>query len=248
MNRLQEYLKHAEPKMVDEIRRARHAILHGDPTPFSNMLQSYYQRRPFHAALYTNESALQVAIETLWFDQRACISELSLVIDPSKVIGRGRDGRLDIFLISSTHPASAAIELKNFTLSGLWEANGSTRAPPWEELKQLREVLATETEEQLLQRRYSYFDKTTQSTRITSLLAVKDEAVRKAEKYLRAIKGGMANNSDVRVHDRRVRCVDGESDLYGYVLMCIGNARILTWTVCSEKVDHVFEAVQPLSL
>ena len=241
MGRLQEYLKYVQPNIVDEIISAQHSFFLGDPIAFTNILQSYYQKRPFQTALQTSESTFQVAIETLWFDEPNCISDLSLLVHPSKEIYHGRHGRLGIFLISPTRPASAAVELKNCTLSGLWMANHQTsKGPSWDEVKELRKVLEKETEEQLLRRRYSYYDKTARSQQTLSLQVVKDEAVNQAKTHFQAIKGGTANGSKAGILDERVRCIDGQSDLYGYVMLCIGDTRVLTWRVSFEKANQIF--------
>src|SRR5262245_43877475 len=123
--------------------------------PFNNVLQLYYWNKPFYTALHTNESSFHIAIETLWLDQLSCISELTLVVDASKKEFQGRDGRLDILFISATYPASAAIEVKNFTVSGLWRAEtNQTRTPSWYEIKKLQKELKEEMQEELLRRGY----------------------------------------------------------------------------------------------
>jgi hypothetical protein len=207
-------------------------LLWGNPTDFANMVQAVFQKRPFHTAQHTSEAILQAVIEILC--PYPCISELSLLVDPSKAVQHGRDGRLDIFM--SSHSAAVAIELQNITLFSLWKASAEDGEPSRNELEVLREVLSKETEEQLLRRRWSYYDKTTCLWHTTSVQTVKDDAVLLAQNYLHAIKGGMAKNSNVGILDQRVHCIEGHDHIYGYVMMCVGS-RILTWAIGNEEVD-----------
>ena len=59
---------------------------------------------------------------------------------------------------------------------------------------------------------------------------MKDEAVLQARNYLRAIKGGMAENSNVGILDQRICCIEGHSYIYGH--------RDMHWELPYSRVEH----------
>jgi hypothetical protein len=208
-------------------------LLQGDLTPFAHVLEAFFQKRSFHTAKHTNEATFQVVIKMSlsWSDRHHCISELNLHIDPST-----HPKRLDLLIVSNL--ASAAIELKHVTLYGLWKASGSHWEPSWDDLEELRKVLNTETEEQLLQRSWSYYDKDARSWQMKSVQTIKDEAVYQLQKYFGAITRGMAEDG---VFEKHVQCIEGQSHLYGYVTMSVGNSRVLSWLIENEQVDCILQ-------
>jgi hypothetical protein len=188
--------------------------------------------------LNTNKATLHAVIEVLWLDNHRCISELSLLVNPSAT-RCGLHGRLDVLIISLS--ASAAIELKYITIDGLWKGCGGHEKPSWDDLEVFRKELNTETEEHLLRRSFFYHDKDAGLWRKKTVQTLMDEAMSQARKYMRIIQGGMAEDSSAGILDRRVRCTKGQSDLYGYVIICIGDSRVLTWNIGSEQLDFILQ-------
>jgi hypothetical protein len=119
--------------------------------PLARVLQSFYQQRPTRSVQSSNGSALQVLVEALLFDSKRCIPEFRLVMDPSRACGNGKFGFADLFIppaMGSVSPRALIIELKNVTLEEISNAGGGT------DLEELRELLKTDSEHNLLQTKY----------------------------------------------------------------------------------------------
>jgi hypothetical protein len=127
---------HTEPTFVEDIKTSFEALISGNQNPFVDMLEEFFKLRPFHRTQYANESTLQAIVEiSSKLGPYPCISELDLLVDPSKAFNHGRDGHLDNFIVSMS--ASAAMELKNVTLHSLGKAIGVDRSF-WNELDEFQ--------------------------------------------------------------------------------------------------------------
>jgi hypothetical protein len=113
--------------------------------------------------------------------------------------------------------------------------------PTHADLSILHNVLKNEPEEQLLKRRYAYWNKELMLWHSKLIGDLKAEAVVHVMRYLRLIRGGKAEGSDSGILDDRIRCINRESHLDGYVLLSIGDARVLCWHTGTEVAQYVFE-------
>lgn len=226
------------------------ALINRNFGPFVKLLERFLQLRPIRSARGFKESGFQSIVELCWFADGRCVPEMCLVIDPAKEWGHGRFGFVDVFIASSKNDAPSArmpvIELKYANLRCVWKG---MRANPFEEpshadLETLHNVLKKESEEQLLKRRYVYWHQESGTWCSELIEELKYRAVDQVTKYLLLIQRGKVAGPTSGVLDDRVavaRCTSRESHLDGYVLLCIGNARVLGWYIRTEESPYVFE-------
>ncbi|KAN0069194.1 hypothetical protein V8E54_012823 [Elaphomyces granulatus] len=124
------------------------------------LLEYFLRQRGTRSHIYgTNESTFQITIELLWFKltKHPITPELSLIVDPKN----WSSGFADIFIRHDNDEKVVIMELKDVSLRNLWRA--TVRDPEVEpagqsDYKELIEALQTETEDQLLNRSYSFYD------------------------------------------------------------------------------------------
>lgn len=229
--RIREYLKQANAPFLDKSTSSCTAFIDGDPIPFINGLESFYKSRNIRSITAdSTESHLQVIIEAFWSESRRCLSELCLVVDPTKASGNGRFGFIDLFVAPNGSSGSAVpvIELKNLTIQSLLEAAKGT------DPDDLRKTLLKESDDELLRRQFRYWDQVLQDWRTSSVKDVKDTATIQVQKYLRVAKEGSVGRNGCGILDSRIHCEDGKDRLDGYVVVCIGGTRILVWKAGME--------------
>ena len=117
------------------------AFINHDPQPLIQLLQQFFTSRDIRAVKDSNESALQGIIKVFWSEGR-CISELHLIVDPTKQYGDGLFGFIDLLLPRSPElPMTLAnvIELKNIMLTsvGMAYAKNPAKLPPIKTLESL---------------------------------------------------------------------------------------------------------------
>ena len=221
------------------------AFISGNPKPFITVFQKLVQRQPVRALLDSSEAILRSLVDFCWFEDGRCLPELCLVKDAMKMRGQGRYGFIDLFIASpktSSGGPIAAIELKNVTLSGIFKATTYAEFT-YAAQESLRQKLMNETPEELLQRDYCYWDKESRSFVTKSIQTLQQEAIGQVNRYLQIAKLGPAQGPSRGIQDKRVAYHAGTNSLQGYVVMCIGGARILTWTAGHEEVPYVITRV-----
>jgi hypothetical protein len=175
--------------------------------PFVDLLETFFQGRPPRSVKDSSESVLQAIIESLCFDSEHCIPEVCLVVDPTKAYRSGRLGFVDLLFIPETDSFGSpvpVVELKNATLSGIWRA---TQASPSDgELIILRDALKSESEEELLQRQYCYWNKESSRWHQQSIRDLKNKAMQQIQAYLLVLGQGMTNSATAGILDRRLCC------------------------------------------
>jgi hypothetical protein len=131
------------------------------------------------------------------------------------------------------------------TLHSLWKATCATmnNEPSPAEKEALRDKLSLESESELLQRQFSFWDKITRSWHTESIQDVKEAAVQQAGKYLRVVKEGLVRGGSGGILDRRICCDEGADRLDGFVVMCIGDTRVLTWNAGTVSTLQSFRVV-----
>jgi len=245
MDRLSDHLRQNDPHFKN-MSAACGAFIVGNHKPFVGLLEEFLSNRAVRSATNSNESDLQSIVELCWFMDGRCVAEMCLLADPSKQWGDGRFGFVDVFIASSAHAPLVrmpVIELKNVSLRGVWmgTTEGPDDEPQYKDLLTLHSVLKTESEEQLLKRRYVYWQKGSGTWQSQTIEDLKYQAFDQVRRYLRLIKNGRAVESASGLLDDRIRCKNGKTRLDGYVLLCIGNARVLGWCVGKEEAPYVFE-------
>jgi hypothetical protein len=81
----------------------------------------------------------------------------------------------------------------------------------------------------------------------TSIQDMKEKGIKQVKHYLDLIQKGTSNGWSQGVEDYRVECDPGRTDLLGYVVVCIGMTRILTWNVVGRETPHFFNIIPPHS-
>jgi hypothetical protein len=248
MERLSGYLQQHDSDF-QTILAACGAFVEGNFTPFVNLLERFLQSRSARSARDSKEPALQSIVELCWFGDGRCVPEMCLVADPAKQWGHGRFGFVDILIASLPQAPSVrmpVIELKSVNLRSLWKGPrlntvGEPDEPSHEELLALRNKLKNESEEQLLKRKYAYWSEELRSWRVELIEELKGKAFMQVTRYLGLIQRGEAEGSTAGILDDRVRCINGKGRLDGYVLLCIGDTRVLGWHTGTEQTRFVLE-------
>jgi hypothetical protein len=219
-------------------------FLNGVTLPLVHLLDSFFARQATRSLRTTNEANLQTTIELLLAEPECRIPGLRLVVDHMKDGDDGRYGFVDIFLIheryfqfSKQRPALPVIKLKDLTLQGLWRAwrGNWSAAPQYSDLEKLRGTLRSETETQILARKYMFWDQKQKAVVTTTVAEMKEAAMKQLQRYIRTM-------NDVGVCDPRVLCIDTlgpdsdleGDDLIGHMIMAIGGVRAFIWSIPSE--------------
>jgi hypothetical protein len=212
----------------------------GDEKPLVDVLEEFLQKRSVRSVSDLNEANLQSLIEICWFEEDRCLSELRLVVDPTKYPGEGRYGFVDLLIASS--PASCGspvplIELKQVTLVGLCKASAvnANHSPSYDAMDSLRKKLKEETVPQLLQREYCYWDKERRRFCRSSISELLERATKQVNGYLQVVKNGSAKGTNGGIHDKRIICTTGEDLLTAYVVIGIGGTRVIVKRVEEEE-------------
>ena len=231
-----------------------HDFMCGETAPFVRVLEDFFRKRVTRSLAVTSESNLEMAIELLWFEEAQCVPQMCLVVDSTKPGREGRGGFVDIFVGNSQRQLTTAnpvlvMELKNVTLCSLWKAQ--QRDPDVDprsskDYEPIAMTLRDATEDQLLAMKYTYYDK---EEREWIKLQVKDAfqaATAQLNKYMNIISMGRVTSTRPGVLNDRITCRDGGCDvLLGYVIICVGGARVLCRPTTRKVTFYSFEVVHP---
>jgi hypothetical protein len=108
-----------------------------------------------------------------------------------------------------------------------------------QQLEKLREQLDNETEEQLLKRTFKFYNGEAERWETRQVQYLKDTAISQTKEYMKTLKAGRARDAN-GVSDNRIRCDVGHGSVSGFVVICVGASRVLTWAVGSEETQHSF--------
>lgn len=234
------------------MRKSYKEFMRGSTTPFVKLLEDFFRQRATRSLVDTDESNLEMAIELLWFEEMQCVPQMRLIVDPTKQWGAGQNGFVDMFVGNSQRQLGASnsvlvMELKNVSLLSLWIARQqSPNAKPTSQndyeplLSELRQL----TEDQLLDLKYSFFDK---KSRQWVTLRVKDTlqtATVQLSDYISIISRGQGGSARPGILDHRVWCRDGGGDvLYAYVIICVAGTRAICRQTATRATQYSYELV-----
>ncbi len=241
--RLQRYLKNqATTGTEHDTRHACNALVGGNTTPFVVLLEKFLQSRPVRTAISINEPAFQAIFEAICMETSPCFPELCLLVDPTKKYGHGKYGFVDLFFTAAQNSYVRVLELKIVSLKDLWMGTQSNRGstPSTDMLRNLQKKLMEESEEQMMRRQYTYWDKDGHCWCSKSLDGLKEQAVQQVNRYLGVLCQGQAANGKAGILDRRICCETGEDVLIAYVILCVGATRVLSWEITSMKTKFTY--------
>jgi hypothetical protein len=225
-------------------------FIRGNTTPFVELLEHFFHQRPPRSLANTNEQILQTTIELLWFGETECLTEIHLIIDPSKQQGHGRNGFVDFFVgnLQQHYNASNSflvMELKNVSLRYLWKArqHSHTAEPTSQnDYEPLLSEVSKATEDQLLDLKYSFYDKNSGKYVTQRVEDTLQAAIAQLDRYINTISRGQGGAARPGVLDQRLVCRNGGQDvLRGYVIICVAGKRVIcrqtavTVTECSYE-------------
>ncbi|KAN0082333.1 putative AAA-ATPase domain containing protein [Elaphomyces granulatus] len=253
-DRITNYLK-GDPGFLTRMRASYTDFIRGDTTPFVCLLQDFFFQRPIRSHIDTAESSLEIAIEFLWVEQRQCATQVHLVVDSTKIQGAGLNGFIDMLVGNSLRKCDApnpilVMELKNISLLGLWKAKQAypTANPRSQnQYKNLLNDLRKATEENLLDFSYSFYDKDSRQWVTKQVREVFQEAIVQLDKYTTLLslgqgelpRAGRQGRNGI-VHDK-VSCLDGGQDvLWGFVIICVGGARVICRRVAVVQTQYTY--------
>jgi len=135
------------------------------------------------------------------------------------------------------------IEFKYFNIRGLYNGKFGkwNKDPDYKELEKLDEELSSESLEQLLNRKYMFWDKDKNNCKLIDVQSYIEDGVSQLNKYINAIKDGKAilNEARIGILDSRIKVEHGLSFLQGFLIASFGS-RILTTRILNSKVDYKF--------
>jgi hypothetical protein len=223
----------------------------GNTTPFVKLLEDFFRQRSTRSLADTNEPVLRITIELLWFGEAQFLTEMHLVMDPTKRHGDGRSGFVDVFVGNSqqqddTLNSILVMELKNVSLLYLWKArqqNPAANPTSQDDYEPLLSELGQATEDQLLGLKYSFFDKKRGEYVTQQVKDTLQAATTQLDRYMNITSGGQEGLTRPGVLDERVLCVDGGRDvLQGYVIICVAGTRV----VCRQTATRARQTEHPL--
>jgi hypothetical protein len=234
------FLEAGKTPLAGQVDAAHDGLLAQNVQPLIKLLESLFEPMTARSAKDTNEAVVRHILETFWFTRkRPFLSELCLIMNPSAKVGEGHYGFVDIFIPGSLY--SSCVELKNATLEGLWKGENRGELNSDGPLRQLREKLRKETEDQLLARKVKY--RRDGRSYETSVQDMKDAAFRQINSYLAVMKKGRVGFGHAGVSDIRIRRHNGKHPLVGYVVICLGGTRVLAWQANVEEAACSFVSV-----
>ncbi|KDQ12092.1 hypothetical protein BOTBODRAFT_424151 [Botryobasidium botryosum FD-172 SS1] len=207
------------------------SFLRNNPTPLIDSFERFLQQKSVRSVGAITEAVIQNLLEAFWFTS-SCLSGLCLVADSTKQKGSGRFGFVDLFVRSSqANRSHTVVELKSVTLLGLAKGamNNGDRDPSARELELLRQALRSESEVELMEREFFWYEKETKKWRLSSMKTLKVTATQQMVKYLEALRLGHATEHTSGILDDRVWCEKGSDSLVGHLVMCVGGTRLLHW-------------------
>jgi hypothetical protein len=241
-DRLFQHANVADSSFADRVEEAYSYLLKDKPGPLIALLEEFFKLSAIRAVKGLNETGFRTVIETLWFKSGscACLAELCLLANPLAQYGHGRFAFADIFFPDSSHPV--LLELKNASLEGLWRGRTEQEPNSDAELERLREKLKTAKEEDLLKLKVAYrqLEGGTWGWAEKTIRQLKEEAFQQVKRYIDTLKETPNKQTEKGLCDSRILSAAGRCTLTGYVLICVGGARVLGWKVTAEEVPCTF--------
>ncbi|KIX00089.1 uncharacterized protein Z518_10226 [Rhinocladiella mackenziei CBS 650.93] len=246
--RIRAYLN-GDPDFSTRMRRSYDDFMNGNTTTFVNLLEEFFGQGHIRSFANTYESNLEMATRFLWVHRKQCVDQMHLVVDPTKTWGTGRNGFVDLFVGNAhrQYPALNSVivmELKNVSLYSLWK--GKQKSPSVEPNSQsnyepLAKELRQATEDQMLNLKYSYQDKTGKwvTQQVNDIMKA---AIAQVNNYVSIISCGPGGRGRAGVDDSRVSCGDGGRDvLCGYVIICVGGTRAICRHTVKKNTQWSYE-------
>jgi hypothetical protein len=220
-------------------------FIRGTFGPFTTYLETFVRHRPIRSVQDSKESILQAVFELFWFEDGRCIPEMCVVMDPTKPPRSGRYGFIDAFIASRVAPflsRSPVVELKNVNLHAIWRASreDNEEIPTIQDLEAIRDALREESEEELLNRSFVFRDQKNNTWRRNLISNVKTSAFEQVNAYSRVIASGKAAWTSSGIIDKRVQCINRPSYVAGYVILCIGDTRVLAYHAETYQSQFMF--------
>jgi predicted DNA binding CopG/RHH family protein len=122
-----------------------------------------------------------------------------------------------------------AMELKNVSLQQISHYMCGSN-PSSTQLEDLQQQLKGESEEELLERKFTFWEEKSKSHVTKRIKDLKLEAIRQIKGYLQILWKGNVFNTP-RVIDQRINWPDRNDQLTGFVIVCVGGTRVLAWSV-----------------
>jgi hypothetical protein len=216
------------------------SFVNGDVAPLVQVIENFLESRSVRAVKTASESMLQTIVELIWAEDDRCTPELCLVTDPERQYGDGRLGFVDLFITGSVGQSVPVIKFKNLTLLGFWKGMKGSMEPTLRNLESLRNDLHGEEEASLMRRDYCYWEESSQSWRTSTVQKLKDAGLEQLKKCLRVVRQGIVRSGSAGILDRRICCVEGDSRLDGYVVMCIGGTRVFGWKAETVQTKWIY--------
>jgi len=248
--RIRDHLN-GDPSYSAKMRKSYGDFIRGTTTTIVDLIETFLRARPTRSVAETIESNLEVIIHLLWFEQMQSVPQMHLIGDPTKDWGAGRNKFVDFLVGNSQRQLGASnsvpvIELKNVKLPYLWNAkqkNRSAEARSNNAYESLLGELREAPEDQLLDLEYSYYDKTKQQLVTEKVKDTLQAATVQLTQYINIISNGQGGSERPGVDDDRVVCGEGNDVLKGYIMMCIGGARVICRPTTPRNTQYSYEIV-----
>lgn len=204
-------------------------------------LLSIHKRKSIRSLKEYNENSFHSVIEAL-LNPKLYISEIRLVVEYKK--SRHKYGFADVFICDNVSGDGVLIELKLLNLRGLYNGKFEkwNKDPDYKELAKLDEKLRSESEEQLLERKYMFWDKDRNNYKLIDVESYIENGESQLNKYFNALKNGEARISENRVGtlDPRIEVEHGLSFLQGFLIASFGSQRILVRKLNPKRINYKF--------
>jgi hypothetical protein len=216
------------------------SFVNGDVTPLVQLIENFLESRPVHSVETVSGSILQTIVELIWAEDDRCTPELCLITDPERHHGDGQLGFVDLFITGSVGQSVPVIKFKNVTLLGFWKGMKGSMEPTLQNLESLCNDLRGEEEVGLMRRNYCYWEESSQSWRTSTVQKLKDAGLEQLKKCLRVVRQGIVRSGSAGILDRCIRCVEEDSHLDRYVVMCIGGMRVFGWKAETVQMKWIY--------
>jgi hypothetical protein len=172
-----------------------------------------------------------------------------LVKDPTKRWSEGQNGFVD-FLIGNSRRRDGIsnsvfiMELKSVPLRSLWKAQQPypNAEPPSNNCYQpIVNELVDASEHQLLALKYSYYDYKDRQWHTQEVKNTLQIATDQLSEYLGIVSLGQATPTGPGVADPRVICQGGQDVLWGYIIICVGGARVICKQTMKVPTKYSYE-------
>ncbi|CAB4403675.1 unnamed protein product [Rhizophagus irregularis] len=208
--------------------------------PFIELLKIFLLTRSQISLSSANEPVLQAIVENL-LPLKYRISELSLVMDGTKLKGFGRFGYSDIFILKGIGNNNISLELKYISLVGLIKKKKFNT----NDLENLDKIIEKEDEKILLKRSYEYWSKEHNETKKVTIEEVLNNGIKQLKSYMNIISKGKSNDYySSGIFDKRIKITKSNPNkLKGFVILVIGFRRILWKSVEEITSNYSYEKI-----